>query len=47
MKRNKMSLALHTQINHGDDNPTFNGYNLQSMTNLKIIYIRQIKADDK
>jgi len=47
MKKNKMSLALHTQMNHNDDNPSFNGNNFQMMNNLKIIYIRQIKAEDK
>jgi hypothetical protein len=47
MKKNKISLALHMQMNNDVYFPSFNGFNLQRMTNLNIIYIRQIKADDK
>ena len=42
-----MSSALHTQMSNNDDNPIFIGDNFQIVNNLKIIYIRQIKADDK
>jgi hypothetical protein len=35
------------QISRYNDSPSFNGYNFQRVTNLNIIYIRQIKADDK
>ncbi len=42
-----MSLTSYMQICDVADNPSFNKHNLQRVTNLNIIYIRQIKADDK
>jgi hypothetical protein len=35
------------QIRDDTGSPSFNGNNSQRVTNLNIIYIRQIKADDK
>jgi hypothetical protein len=47
MKKNNMSLTSYMQIRDDAGSPSFNGYNFQRETNLNIIYIRQIKADDK
>jgi len=47
MKKNKMSFTLQAQLNNDAHYPCLNGYNFQRITNLNIIYIRQIKADDK
>jgi hypothetical protein len=47
MKKNKLSLTLHSQMSNDVDYPSLNGYNFQTMTNLNIIYIPQIKADDR
>jgi len=47
MKKNKVSLTLHLQMTNDIDYTSFNGYNFQTMTNLNIIYIPQIKADDR
>ena len=47
MKKNNMSLTSYMQIRDDADSPSLNGYNFQRVTNLNIIYNRQIKADDK
>ena len=47
MKKNNMSMTLNMQMSNNIDNPNFNEHDFQTMTNHNIIYIRQIKADDK
>jgi hypothetical protein len=47
MTKNNMSLTLNMQMSNNLDYPNFNEYDFQTMTNHNIIYIRQIKADDK
>jgi len=47
MIKNKMSLDSQVQMSNDVNYQCFNGFNFLRTINHNIIYIRQIKADDK
>ena len=47
MKKNRPALNSQLQTRHDINMPNTKPLDLQRMINLNIIYIRQIKADDK